>query len=276
LEPLYAVLLGIIQGLTEFLPVSSSGHLVLFQHLFGFQEQELFFDICLHVGTLVAILFVFYREIAALITTLFRLPALIKAAGGPKALVRENPEVRMILLIVVGTIPTGILGVLFHGIADQLFASPRLVGVMLMVTGCLLWLTRTKRAAGRTLDRVGLKDALLIGLVQGLAIIPGVSRSGSTIAISVLIGVDRELAGRFSFLLVIPAILGALVMSLEPGIIEKSSVSAGSVLAGTAFAAVVGYFSLKILLHMVKTARLSVFSPYCWAIGGLALIISFF
>ena len=271
---LHAIIFGTVQGLTEFLPVSSSGHLVLFQHFFGIQEPELFFDICLHAGTLAAIVLVFFQEIWSILKTLARLPALSREAGGFKPLFQQNESVRISVLILSGTIPTGILGVLFHEIADRLFSNVPLVGGMLLITGTLLWITRKFQASGRPLQKVGLKDSLIIGFVQGLAILPGISRSGATISTALMLGIDREVAGRFSFLLSIPAIVGATVMGFESGLLEKSGASAAALTGGTLSAAIIGYLALKILLRIIKHGKFFTFSPYCWAVGGLTLVFS--
>jgi undecaprenyl-diphosphatase len=274
LEPLQAIFLGIIQGLTEFLPVSSSGHLVLFQNLLGFKEPEILFDICLHIGTLIAICIVFFREIKTIFMTLVHLPGLAKAAGGYKPLYEKNEQVRMAALIVIGTLPTALLGFFFHKVADQIFGAVWIVGTMLMVTGILLWFTRYINPNGRPIGRVTTKDALVIGLTQGLAIIPGISRSGSTISVALFMGVEREVAGRYSFLLSIPAIFGALILGFDPSI-SQTSISTKMVLMGALSATIVGYISLKILLHIVKRGRLYYFAPYCWLLGLAALIWNF-
>ncbi len=271
---LQAILLGAIQGLTEFLPVSSSGHLVLFQHFFGIRQPELFFDICLHAGTLLATILVFFQEIRSILITMVRIPALGRRAGGIRPLFETNEDVRVLVLIIAGTIPTGILGLLFHEVADRLFSSLLLVGLMLIVTGTLLWVTRRLKTSGRPLSEMGLKDALIVGFVQGLAIIPGISRSGSTICTALLLNIDREVAGRYSFLLSIPAIAAATIMGVESGLIEKSGASIAALTGGTLAAAVIGYLALKILLRIIKHGRFYMFSPYCWAVGILALILS--
>lgn len=271
MEPLQAIFLGIIQGLTEFLPVSSSGHLVLFQNLLGFKEPELLLDISLHIGTLIAVCIVFFHEIKTISMTLIHLPGLAKTAGGYKPLYQINEQVRMTALIVIGTIPTALLGILFHKVADQIFGAVWIVGIMLVVTGLLLWVTRYLNPTGRPIGRVNAKDALVIGLTQGLAILPGISRSGSTISIALFMGVDREVAGRYSFLLSIPAILGALILGLDPSI-GHTSISAKVIFMGTVSAAMIGYISLKILLKIVKKGKLYYFAPYCWLVGVTALI----
>jgi undecaprenyl-diphosphatase len=271
-----AILLGTIQGLTEFLPVSSSGHLVIFHSLPGFKLQDsgLFFDVCLHFGTLVAVIAVFYREILSILKTLARLPSLGRQAGGMKPLFDTNEDVRISVLIVAGTIPTALLGFLFNGVADRLFSNLPLVGVMLLVTGTLLWITRGLDTSGRRVSGMVMKDAIILGVVQGLAILPGISRSGSTISAALLIGIDRETAGRFSFLLCIPAIVGAMLLKLKSGALDNSDVSATIFVSGTLAAAFVGFLALIFLLRLIKHGKFYLFSPYCWAVGTLALIFS--
>ena len=271
MEPFQVVILGIIQGLTEFLPVSSSGHLVMFQNLFGFKEPELLLDICLHVGTLIAVCIVFFKEISAILAALVRLPALIWTAGGLRPVFNDNEDVRIAFLIVVGSIPTAILGFLFHKISNQIFGAVWIVGVMLIVTGTLLWLTRQLRLEGRSLLRVSMKDALIVGVAQGLAVLPGMSRSGSTISVALLLGLDREVSGRYSFLLSIPAILGALLLGFDSSI-TRNSVSGGMIFLGTFSAGIVGYAALKVLLRIIKQGQLYWFAPYCWLLGIGALI----
>lgn len=268
---LQSVMLGIIQGLTEFLPVSSSGHLVLLQNLFGIMEPELLFDISLHIGTLIAIFIVFYREIRNILQTLLRLPALIKSSGNLKSLFADNEEIRIAALIIIGSIPTAILGILFHKIVDQIFGSVWIVGVMLLVTGTLLRFTRQISTEGRPLIKVSIRDALMIGLIQGIAIMPGISRSGATISMALFLGINREIAGRYSFLLSIPAILGALILSLNSNIIQ-TDIPGKTILLGSVIAGIVGYIALKILLRMVKQGHLYYFAPYCWLLGAATLI----
>lgn len=273
---LQAIILGIIQGLTEFLPVSSSGHLVLFQHLFGLKEAELLFNVCVHLGTLVAVVIVFRREIIKILSALSQMVSF----GGQKEKrlqkVHSDPELKMAVLIIIGSIPTAVLGLLFAGIADRLFSSALITGLMLMVTGWLLWLTRKTKApmASANSGHLTSGKAFIIGIVQGLAIIPGISRSGSTISIGLLLGIDRETAARYSFLLSIPAILGAGLLSLKGGMSQANPFIWRSLL-GAVTAALVGYGALKSLLHMVKKGRLYLFAPYCWLVGILAIILSF-
>ena len=275
MNTLEAVILGIIQGLTEFLPVSSSGHLVLFQQLFGLREAELFFDVCVHLGTLVAVIAVFHREIQNIIAALLRL---VSSAGEKENILRQiesDPELKMALLIIIGSIPTAVLGLIFHRIADQLFSSSFFTGLMLIVTGLLLWLTRQTKPDNRGAGIEGFSrtKAFIIGIVQGFAIIPGISRSGSTISIGLLLGIDRETAARYSFLLSIPAIIGAGLLSLKEGL-SQTNLAIQISLLGAVIAALVGYVALKSLLHIVKKGHLHLFAPYCWLVGILTIVFN--
>lgn len=270
MDTVKAIVLGTIQGLTEFLPVSSSGHLVLFQNLFGLKEPELLFDICLHVGTLSAVIVVFYREILEILRALFQIPARMKTADGLKRLCETDASIRMALLIVVGSIPTAFIGLLFKQVTDQLFGSTTVVGCMLLVTGTILWLTRHHSGDGRPVHQTTLNDALIIGIVQGLAILPGISRSGSTISMALFLGVDRKLAGRYSFLLSIPAIVGALVLGIDTPELH-TAIPIGTIIIGSVVAALVGWLALVILLRVVDRGQLHRFAPYCWLVGIITL-----
>ena len=270
----YAVVLGVIQGLTEFLPVSSSGHLVLFQNLFGLEEPEIFFDVSLHMGTLAAICVFFFKDLREIATTLFSVSTWSAREGSVWKRLCRKPEIRLFGLILVGTVPTGFLGLLFRPMAAKAFSSILLVGIMLFVTGMLLWLTRGLKRGGRNAAQLTILDALFIGTIQGLAILPGISRSGSTIAMGLFRGIDRETAARYSFLLSIPAILGAMTMELGEAV-ASGFPPMRVVLPGAFMAAVVGYGSLRILVHLVKKGDLHVFAPYCWLLGGVAIAISF-
>ncbi len=270
MEPIQAVVLGVVQGLTEFLPVSSSGHLVLGQHLFGLTEPELLFDISLHIGTLLAVLVVFAREIGAILSAILRLPRLSGEAGGWRPLLLGNEPVRTAWLIIVGSVPTAALGLGFHRAADRIFASVPTVGVMLLITGSFLWATRRRSAGSRTVLAMTVKDALIIGLMQGVAILPGISRSGATISTALFLGVERATAGRFSFLLSLPAICGALLLEIRDG--AAAGASAPLLLLGGAVAAVTGWIALVVLLRIVKSGHLHRFAPYCWVLGAAVLL----
>ena len=266
-----ALLLGIIQGLTEFLPISSSGHLVLVQHLLGLREAELSFDVSVHVGTLAAVILYFRQDILAILGGLAR--SLRSSAGRPE----DRTYARLAGLIVLGSIPTAAIGLALHGVADRLFASPLITGAMLLITGTLLYATRPGRlpsGAGRSLSMLTLKDALIMGVVQGMAVMPGISRSGSTIATGILTGIRHETAARFSFLLSIPAVAGAALLVLKDAV-QQGSVHLPTCLLGGVAALVVGYAALALLVFLVQKGRLYLFAPYCWIVGGVAIAVSF-
>ena len=272
MEPLQAIILGIVQGLTEFLPVSSSGHLVIFQHLFGLKEPQLFFDISVHLGTMLAVIIVFWKEIRELMRALGHLLAIIFVKDAHFADLFGNSDFKMLLLVFFGFFPTALLGVVFHEVGDQLFSSVLIVGFMLIITGGLLWLTRRVKQTGVGLERFSIRIALMIGLVQGLAIMPGISRSGSTIAVGLFLGLNRDLSARYSFLLAIPAIFGAGILSLH-GLLARPVVVYQPAIIGAAVSFIVGYFALLALLRIVHKGRLYLFAPYCWMAGVAALMI---
>jgi len=258
---LQSIFLGIVQGLTEFLPVSSSGHLVFFQSLFGLKEPPLFFDVMLHLGTLFAVVIYFWTDIwkivQGIVATLKR-----KEKGQNQA--------KLFLWIILATIPTGIMGLLFKDWFESLFSKPKVVGVMLLVTGLVLWLTRWAKKERRDIEKMGWVDSVLIGIAQGVAIIPGISRSGATISTGLFCGLDRELSGRFSFLLSVPAILGATFLEsrkIGPGIEVQTG------LLGMMVAFFVGLFSLTLLIRIIKMGKISNFSYYCWGMGILMILL---
>lgn len=272
MSPLEAASLGAVQGFTEFLPVSSSGHLVIFQHLLGLREPELTFDIMVHAGTLGAILVVFAQEAATLLRRgvpgLWR-QARRKQAGlsGPR-----SPE-RMVLWIIVASIPTGIIGVAGKKTFEGWFGSPTLVGTMLIVTGTLLFLTRYTARRHEGTPGMNVWQALTIGIAQGVAVIPGISRSGSTISAGLFLGVERQLAATFSFLASVPATLGAAALSMRDlSAAQPAEWTACGI--GTLVAFGAGYASLRWLLGVIKRGKLHAFAYYCWAAGVLALLLA--
>ncbi len=254
---LHAILLGAVQGLTEFLPVSSSGHLVIFQHILGVQESPLTFDVMLHMGTLLAVFVAFWDDIIDIL---------------------KKPFTRLTYLIVVGCIPAAIAGYLVAPVIEKAFESLLVVGLGLIFTGFALRFSEKwsrEKIALKDIPNTSYKDALFIGLLQAVAIVPGISRSGSTIAAGLFAGMERELAARFSFLLSIPVILGA-------GIFELSDVSSSAwaqnfipYTVGTLVSALFGYLAIKIVMRLVRHGRLSVFSYYCWAVALVTLVFYF-
>jgi undecaprenyl-diphosphatase len=273
MEPFQAATLGIIQGLTEFFPVSSSGHLIIFQHLFGLKEPELLFDVSVHAGTLAAVLLYFYRDIVNILKSFFKFAASRAVNRKGKMAPQEVADVRMAMLILIGSIPTGIIGMGFYGVSEELFSSLGICGAALLVTSLLLFLTRWAKPSVAGDSNFLYRYAFLIGIMQGIAVIPGISRSGSTIAVGLYLGLSRETAARYSFLVCIPAILGALLLSFWNA---KTGLSFKILFIGliTSFAA--GYAALCLLIGIVRRGRLSVFAPYCACAGIAALMMEVF
>lgn len=258
-----AALLGVVQGLTEFLPISSSGHLVLGQRLLGLTEPELMFDIAVHVGTLVAVVGVFWRDLWSILRGLF------VYGDEPGAQGR-----RLLWLVILGSIPTAVIGFAFKDTFESMFSSLLTVGLALLLTGWLLLATALVRRPGLPLAKMGAGRALLIGLAQGLAITPGISRSGSTISVALLLGVNRQVAAHYSFVMSIPAILGALVLQVHdlgaPGAAQVAPMIMGFIAA-----AISGYWALRTLLKIVQAGAFHWFAPYCFAVGLVALAWNF-
>jgi len=269
-----AAILGIVQGLTEFLPVSSSGHLVLFQHLFGFTEAELLFDISLHLGTLVAVFIFFRQDIYSMLVSIlvYCRQALKTGSFSPAG---EDQNLKLALLIIISSIPTAIIGLLFKKIADQLFSSVLIAGSMLILTGIILFFTRFVKSSQKGISLFSAKDAFIIGISQGLAVMPGLSRSGTTIATGLFLGLKHETAARYSFLLSIPAILGASLLSFGD-LAGNTHIPLTASLAGALISCITGYFALNFLFYIVRRGRLHYFSPYCIAIGIFSLIIGLY
>lgn len=273
---LEACWLGIIQGVTEFLPISSSGHLVIAQHLFGLAGPSLLFDIVLHVATLLVV--VWYYRLDLLQIFRQSLTGLTAWTGGSdwSDLQKTLPGFRFGWLILVGTVPTALIGLGFQGFFEGLFGSVRTVGFMLMLTGLwltglVLMLTRFAPKGNRSVERMRELDAVLVGLAQGLAITPGISRSGVTLGLALLLGVERETAARYSFLLSIPSILGALLLKMGD---TGDGIGALGTALGFVTALGSGYLCLALLVRLVKQGRLYWFAPYCFAVGLLVLVMA--
>ncbi len=272
MTPGEAILLGILQGLTEPLPVSSSAHLVIVPALIpGFHQPTVFFDVVLHLGTLAAVIFFLRREIRGLITALLPKPG--RAGIVPEGNGSERAaDRRLILLIIVATFLTGVIGILFKERIERLFESVETTACMLFITGALLFLSDRVKRATRRKNEMTLVDGIVIGLVQAVALIPGISRSGSTITFGIFRGLERETSARFSFLLSIPAIAGAAVLKAA----ELTRIPTGELFAlGAGFlsAAVTGFLALKLLFVMINRTGLTIFAYYCWFAGAATLII---
>jgi len=274
---LTAIFLGIVQGLTEFLPVSSSGHLVLFETLFGFDAETsemLLFDLATHVGTVVAVLIVFRKSLVRV----WHRPALeageVDTAGTPAP---SLSLVSLVLMIVAANVCTGVVVLPFKKLFTDARGSLLVVALMWLVTGTLLWLTDRRKNNPIDLVGFGLKGAIIVGLAQGLAVLPGISRSGTTIGVAVLLGLQRQRAVEFSMLIGIPAILAATALEVfghwrETGF---ENLAVGVMLAGAVSATVVGVASLKGLIWASKARRLKFFGFYCYILAVFAAIYWF-
>ena len=270
---LTAFLLGLVQGVAEFLPISSSGHLAIAQNLLGLEDAGSvpeFFDVLLHLGTLIAVFAAYWTDICEMVVELFRGIGDLAHRSTPSPV---PPARRLILLIIVGTLPLfAVLPIRRH--VQGLTNNMVFVGAALIVTGILLFLCDRARKGRKTERSATWLDALLVGVGQAVATLPGVSRSGMTITAGCFVGYERKFAVRFSFLLSIPAVLGANILSI------KDAVQAGIVgaevpmyLVGVAVAAVTGYLCIRLLKYIADKGRFGAFAYYCWAAGVLTLVL---
>ncbi len=248
-----AILWGVIQGLTEFLPISSSGHLVLIPELLGREGPDLSTSAMLHLGTLAAVI-VYYRD------------DLVRMARF------DRPARKMITLLVIGTVPAVILGLAFESRLDQLNENPEAVAAMLIVTGVVLLSTMLIRFGDRRADDLAAKDAILIGLAQSAALIPGISRSGMTISAGLGRGVEPVEAARFGFLLGIPAIAGAGLLSAGRAASDGTGITA-AIVVGTVVAGLIGYLAIALLIRALQRVGLGPFGLYCVTVGAVALAV---
>lgn len=269
-----SAILGFVQGVAEFLPISSSGHLTLFQHFFGMEEPDQLFNVLLHFATLLAVCVVYWRDIWEMIVEFFAFFADLfshrRCRGNP-------PEARrMVLLIIVGTLPL----FLVLPIKDKVEAfgsNPMFVCGALLVTGCILFLSDQMARGYKTARNATLLDVLLVGVAQGVATIPGLSRSGCTISMGMVRGFDRKFAVRYSFLMSLPAVLGATllkvldVMEMEGGVPTENL---PKYLLGMVVAAVVGYFSIQLVRLLASKGRFGAFAYYCWGAGALFILLN--
>jgi undecaprenyl-diphosphatase len=256
IQELHAFVLGVVQGLTEFLPVSSSAHLVIVPWLLRWEDPGLAFDVALHLGTLLALLIFYWRRWLAMLAS---------TVNGD----REHRH--LLMLLIVASIPGAIIGLLFEKQAETIFRDPRLIAVTLAVMGIALWFFDKYQPRARTIDEMGFVDALLIGLSQAFAVIPGVSRSGSTITMARVLRMERQDAANFSFLMATPIIAGA-------GLVEARHFMHGgidaSVAVGFAAAAVFGLLAIAALIRFVRTRSYGVFAGYRLILAAAVIVIA--
>ncbi|MFH1836803.1 MAG: undecaprenyl-diphosphate phosphatase [Candidatus Omnitrophota bacterium] len=248
-----ALISGLAQGVTEFLPVSSSAHLVLIHNFFGLKENNIFFDICLHAATLGAVV-VFFREDLRNIL--------------------RNKNYKIVLYLFLGTIPAVLMALFFEEKISSFFMFPRKVGLMMMVTALMLFFGQRAMMQKKKYKKIGTRNALIVGLAQAIALFPGISRSGATISTAIAVGIEKEEAFRFSFLLSIPAVLGAVVYKIvgaaDIGGIE--AIVSVNYLAGIITAFAVALASLHVLELVIRAKRLYIFGIYCFVLGTTVLL----
>lgn len=270
-----AIVLGVVQGVAEFLPISSSGHLSLLQHFFDMEEPDALYNILLHFATLIAVCVVYWRDIADMVLEFFR--AIAALASGERTQGNPPEARRMILLLILGTLPL-FLVLPFDDFVEGLGANPVFVSVMLIVTGFILFLS-DRYGGGRKNGRTAtVKDVLLVGLAQGAATIPGLSRSGTTISAGMALGFDRNFAVRYSFLMSLPAVFGATLLKVvkvaKDGAFDTELLP--MYLTGMVIAGVVGFFAISLVKLLASKGKFGSFAYYCWVVGIAALIFSFF
>jgi undecaprenyl-diphosphatase len=253
-----SIILGIVQGLTEFLPVSSSGHLVIASKLLNL-PSNVPFDVALHFATLLAVCVYFAPEIFQI----------IKAFLTDRSL--KNPYFKLGMLVIAGSIPTAIIGFSLSDIFEGLFSSLLAVGIFLIITGILIMIAESYGKSRKDINKISFMDSLIIGIAQGCAIAPGLSRSGTTISASLLLGLERPLAARFAFLLSIPAILGASIFKSK-AILNNVSVE---MIAGSIAAAVTGYIAIWAFMGLIQKKSIRGFAYYCFVLGAISFILGY-
>jgi undecaprenyl-diphosphatase len=264
-----SIILGIIQGLTEFLPVSSTAHLVIIPELLGWKSgllNSLTFDVALHLGTLLAVVTYFFKDTIDLISGFVR--------GIYRRDFAADKRARFSLLVFLGTIPAGILGVLLEKWVETKFRTPGVLAAMLLVVGILMWYSEKRAKRDKKVDSLTVRDALIVGFAQALALVPGTSRSGITISSGLLLGYDREDSARFSFLLSIPVIAGAAVLKLRVFIHGIPADEIAPLVLGTIFSAIFGFLSIKYFLKYLQRHTMNAFVWYRFFFA--AVIIIFF
>lgn len=270
---LEAIIVGIVQGLTEFIPVSSSAHIVLTQNLLGVKQPGITFEVVVHIGTLFSVFWIFGSDIIKLLIAVVDLPRTITKNETFESL-KTKSDRNLIFMLILGTLVTGTIGVLFKDFFVSFYHNNTAIGIALLVTGFILWISQKLNPGYKKAGEIGILDAITVGAFQSLAIFPGISRSGSTIAGALLRKMDKETAVRYSFLLSIPAILGATLLEvkevLETGFDQSLALP---YIFGLIFSAISGIIAIKWLVAFLKKGKLHYFSFYCWFIGILVLLL---
>ena len=268
-----SILMGIIQGVAEFLPISSSGHLALFQTFFGMENMEekyMFFTVLLHFGTLISVCMVYWRDIVDMIREFFL--GIAALAGRKDTGVAPPPARRMVMLIIIATVPRFVM-VFLQDAVNQLFSNSIMVSCALLATGFILFFSDRMARGHKTAKNATVADALIVGCGQALAVIPGLSRSVTTISVGMMRGFDRAFAVRFSFLMSLPAVLGANVLEIKDALASNFPIEELPMyLVGVAVSAVVGYFAIRLVKSLSDKGKFGKFAYYCWAVGLGSLV----
>ena len=267
-----AIILGLAQGLSEFLPISSSGHLALLQYFFGISSENVLpFAVLLHLGTLISVFIVYWKDIVALVK---ELGAVIKDIFTGKGLrINANPTRRLGFMIIVATIPTAIIGLLFNDLFNAMYLSLIAIGIGLLITGTILVIAERMGRNSKGIKEMKFRNAFFVGLMQGVAICPGISRSGSTLFGGLISGLNREFAVKFAFLISIPSILGSVIVEAPDAFKAGMDMSLiGPVVVGVLVSALSGLFAIKAMIKLVSNKNLMGFSVYTWALG-IAVIV---
>lgn len=277
---LSAVLMGILQGVAEFLPISSSGHLALFQRFFSvenYEETQMFFTVLLHLGTLISVCIYYWKDIWEMVCEFFAFVFSLFGKNGNREDQKHTPPARrLVLLIVVATLPLfAILPV--KDAIENAMNNAAFVSVALIATGFILFFSDRMAKGHKDARNATVIDALLVGLAQAVGTLPGISRSGSTISAGMLRGFDRTFAVRFSFLMSLPAVLGANLLTLID-VIKEGSIDVSLLpmfLVGAVVAGVVGYFAIRLVNLLCDKGKFGAFAYYCWIVGGISFVANF-
>ncbi len=255
-----AIILGLIQGLTEFLPVSSSGHLVISQVLLGVQRPGITFEVLVHLGTFFSVICIFKQDLKKILY----------------GFIKDKKERKLLLLLLVSIVPTGLMGVSLESFFESIFQSFTTVGFMLLITGFIIWLISYLPAGKKDVQKMNFLDAILISFAQGIAIIPGISRSGATITAALARNLNMETAIKFSFLMSLPVILGATLLEINEVIsvgFERALILPYFIATATAFFS--GVLAIKVFIKLLKARKFYYFSFYCWFLGSLVIYLGF-
>ncbi|MGI6736557.1 MAG: undecaprenyl-diphosphate phosphatase [Anaerovoracaceae bacterium] len=273
---LQAIILGLVQGLAEFLPISSSGHLALLQYFFHISgDQVLLFTVLLHVGTLISVFIVYWKDIVELFRELVLCLVDIFRGRGPR--INANPTRRLGFMIIVATIPTGLIGVLFNDTFESFYTNIIVIGVGLAITGFLLLIAQRLGTGRKDVRRMKFRNAVFVGIMQGIAITPGISRSGSTLFGGLVTGLERRFAVKFAFLVSIPSIIGSVVTEMPKAMDAGfAGATAGPVIVGVAVSAVSGLIAIRTMIRVVSDKKLIGFSWYVWILGAFVILYGIF